>query len=167
MLRKFLPLRAPMAILASVLLATSVATIGVSLGAASPAFASVTVCLTNAPGQCADVKDAHDVAGNPIWLWHNGNDYHWLEVTHQCGIGKTCFFLEDARAPGLCLTAVGTNGTRTKLENCSDAGSWFNEGGNRLGNGFYGASGSLMTNGSANGYYLSAAFTGTWHQWNF
>jgi hypothetical protein len=52
-----------------------------------------------------------------------------------------------------------------KLEHCNDSGSWYNEGANKLGNGFYGANGNLIANGSASKDYLYASRTGNWHQW--
>ena len=136
---------------------------------AVPASAAtgVTVCLTNAPSQCADVKDSADTSGTRIWLYSrsDANDYHWIEVSTGCVAGSSCFYLEDAQNTSLCLSATGTNGAQIQLRNCNETGAWYDEGGNELGNGFYGAAATLITNGSASKDYLFGSRTGNWHQW--
>lgn len=164
---KFLALRTHIAAFSGIILTIGILTAGVTLGTASPAFASVTVCLTNASTQCADVKDSSNTAGTRIWLYHSGNDDHWLVVQSQCDeIGLACFFIEDAVKPGLCMAATAGMGGEVKLEKCNDSGAWYNEGGNVLGNGFFGANGNLIANGSASKDFLYANRTGNWRQWN-
>jgi hypothetical protein len=131
------------------------------------AAVTVTVCLKNASTQCADVKDSNNTSGTRIWLYpkSGANDYHWLYVGDPSCNPGACFYLKDAQKSALCLTATGANGARVELENCGEAGSWYNEGGNEQGNAFYGANATLITNASTTEYYLYANRTGAWRQW--
>ncbi|HEY1616562.1 MAG TPA: hypothetical protein VGG25_03040 [Streptosporangiaceae bacterium] len=173
-MRKNLTFRAQALAISGALLTVFALGAGPALGtanaAASPAISTITVCLTNASTQCADVKDDSNTAGTRIWLYDksDANSYKWVEASDSgCDAGVACFYLEDAQNTNLCLTATGTDGAEVKLENCNDAGSWYNEGANELGNGAYGANATLITNGSANEDYLYASRTGNWHQWNW
>jgi hypothetical protein len=150
-------------------LAAGMLTTGLAAATASPASAAseITVCLKNAPKWCADVRNNSNTAGTRIWLWSNGSDDKWIETTNVSCVAGVCFNLEDAQNTSLCLTATGTNGAEIKLEKCNNAGSWYNEGGNMLGNGFYGANGSLIANAAGQGDYLYSSRTGAWHQWSW
>lgn len=169
-LRISLGIQRKILVLPAAVLAAGALTTGLGVASASPASAvtKVTVCLTNASTQCADVKDSSDTAGTRIWLYakSGAKDDKWIEASNpSCGAGVTCFYLEDAQNTSLCLAATGTNGAEVKLEHCNDSGSWYNEGANELGNGAYGAAGNLIANGSATKDYLYASRTGNWHQW--
>lgn len=113
------------------------------------------------------MKDSVDTSGTRIWLYSRSgaNDYHWIQVFTSCVAGSSCFYLEDAQNPSLCLAATGADGAQPQLRSCNQAGAWYNEGGNELGNGFYGAAATLITNGSASKDYLFGNRTGNWHQW--
>lgn len=160
-----------MLVLSSSVLAAGTLATGLALGTAAPASAAVqvTVCLTNASTQCADVRDSSDTAGTRVWLYakSGAKDDKWIEVSDaNCAVGLTsCFYLEDAQNTSLCLAATGTGGAEIQLVRCNDTGAWYNEGGNVLGNGFYGANANLIANGSATKDYLFAKRTGNWHQW--
>jgi hypothetical protein len=135
-----------------------------------PAVGStITVCLHNSrlTGWCADVYNNHNTAGTRIWLWHNGSDDKWVVAATQCALtGMICFALEDAQSRGLCLTATGTGGAPIELERCNDRGTWYNQGGNELGNGFYGAAGDLDAQAAGQGQYLYAYRNGNYLTWN-
>lgn len=180
--RKRPTLRAQMLIFSNIALVAGALTVGLATGpagavtASSPAAASSTikidstgVCLTNAPTQCADVKNDNNTAGTRIWLYpkSQGKSNQWILVSNpNCGAGAACNYFQDAANTNLCMTAMGTGGANVELQNCDDAGSWYNEGGNLLGNGAFGERGNLEANSSATGYYLYANEAGNWHQWN-
>lgn len=154
----------------TVLALASPASAGTSSQTASRRAVTVTVCLKNASTQCADVMDSHNTSGTRIWLYpkSRAKDYHWDYVSNpNCTAGVVCFYLKDAQATSLCLAATGTNGARVELRKCGDNGSWYNEGGNELGNGFYGANATLITNSDKTGYFLYANRTGNWRQWTY
>ena len=76
---------------------------------------------------------------------------------------------EDAQKPTLCLSATGAFGAHIALETCGDKGSWYNQGGGLLGNGWYGESGDMDTQGVGSGYYLYAVDSldgGKYLTWN-
>jgi hypothetical protein len=165
-----------MLIFSAMALTAGIATTGPSVGSASAAVTAPatptprTVCLTNASTQCADVKDSNDTAGTRVWLYDKSqaNDDKWIEVANpSCFIGAGCIYFEDAQNTSLCMSATGTGGAYVELENCEDRGSWYNEGSNILGNGFYGAAGNLGANGSASKDYVRALNNAAWHQWNW
>jgi hypothetical protein len=160
-----------MLVLSSTVLAAGTLATGLALGTAAPASAAVqvTVCLTNASTQCADVRDSSNTVGTRIWLYakSGAKDDKWIEAPDAgCAVAVACFYLEDAQNTSLCLATTGTGGAEIKLERCNDSGAWYNEGSNKLGNGFYGANATLITNGSATKDYLYANRTGNWHQWS-
>ena len=132
-------------ILAAAALAAATTCGGLALAPSASAATGVLVCLHNHPTACATVHNDRNVSGNPVVLYsQGGTDGRWIPVSHDCTLtGVTCFYLEDAQSPGLCLDATGTNGSPIQLKPCSDSGSWYNQGGYRLGNGWYGASGDL------------------------
>jgi hypothetical protein len=120
--------------------------IGVTVAAPSASAApGVLICLHDHPTACATVHNDNNVSGNAVVLYsQGGTDGRWITRSHDCTLtGITCFYIEDAQAPTLCLTATGTNGSPIQLKPCSDSGSWYNQGGFHLGNGVYGASGDL------------------------
>jgi hypothetical protein len=103
-------------VVASVLLACGLLA-GIGVAAAGPASAlpEISICLTNAPTYCADVKDANNTPGASIWLWRTSdgaNDYKWLEWQVPCTDSiciceaSSCLEFQDAQDPGQCL---GTN----------------------------------------------------------
>ena len=101
---------------------------GVSVVTADPASADpvVTICLTNAPSFCADVKNSVNTSGQPIWLYRpqdGAKDYHWIEVSVPCGDTvclcpvSNCVEFEDAQNINLCLAASPT-GSSVELIGC-------------------------------------------------
>jgi hypothetical protein len=121
--------------------------IGLAVATAPSASAAtgVLICLHDHPTACATVYNDRNVSGNAVVLYsQGGTDGRWIPVVHLCSrIGLTCFNLEDAQAPGLCLTATGAYGAPIQLKTCGDSGSWYNQGNYQLGNGWYGESGDL------------------------
>jgi hypothetical protein len=120
--------------------------VGINVAAPGASAASgVLICLHDHPTACATVHNNRNVSGNPVVLYsQGGTDGRWIAQSHTCTrIGLTCFYIKDAQAPSLCLTATGAYGAAIELLNCSDAGSWYNQGGYHLGNGWYGESGDL------------------------
>lgn len=117
----------------------------VAMAPSASAVTGVLICLHNHPTACATVKNDNNVSGNPVVLYsQGGTDGRWIPISHLCSrIALTCFKLEDAQAPGLCLTATGAYGAPIQLKTCSDQGSWYNQGAYELGNGWYGESGDL------------------------
>jgi hypothetical protein len=131
---------------------------------------TVTVCSRHNTAYCADVKGNSNTKGTAIWLQHNGADDKWIMVTMSCTrIGLSCVKIEDAQKPTLCLTATGPNGAHIALETCGQQGAWYDQGGGELGNGWYGESGDMDTQGVGSGYYLyavDAAAGGKYLTWN-
>jgi hypothetical protein len=120
--------------------------IGIAAAAPSASAASgVLICLHDHPTACATVHNNRNVAGNAVVLYsQGGTDGRWITRSHLCSrIGQTCFYIEDAQAPTLCLTATGAYGSPIQLKRCGDTGSWYNQGAYHLGNGWYGESGDL------------------------
>jgi len=163
-------LRRPVSLAVSLLMAAGLLTASLTVVPAAPASAqaTITICLTYASGYCADVKDSDNVAGQPIWLYHPGNDYHWLLVTGvTCVAGTNCYQFEDAQKPTLCLST--TVGRSIVLGTCNGGtGSWYPEGGGYYGNGGYGATYTLMVHTDTDGALLTALPSGTvgyWKRW--
>ena len=120
--------------------------IGMTVAAPSASAASgVLICLQNHPTACATVHNDDNVAGDAVVLYsQGGSDGRWIIRGHTCTrIGVECFYIEDAEAPTLCLTATGAYGSPIQLKGCGDSGSWYDQGSYTLGNGWYGASGDL------------------------
>jgi hypothetical protein len=121
--------------------------IGLAVAAAPGASAAtgVLICLHDHPTACATVHNDDNVSGDAVVLYsEGGRDGRWIVVSHQCSrIGGTCYSLEDAQNPGLCMTATGAYGAPIQLKSCGDSGSWYNQGNYHLGNGWYGESGDL------------------------
>lgn len=162
---------------------------GVSLATAGPASAApvVTVCLTNAPGYCADVKDSKNVSGQPVWLYRasdGAKDYHWIEVVPPCSDldclcpMTNCIMFEDAQNPGLCM-GLSSNLYGVSLMNCHLAdgtggtarAAWVQLG-NNLENFFLATQHDLSVNGPLySGRYLYVAphvspGGNVWQQWS-
>jgi hypothetical protein len=150
--------------------ATSARPVAARAVAAPAAPTPRTVCLKNAPSQCADVKDSSNTIGTRVWLYakSGAKDDLWLEIPYDCVIaGNNCFQLQDAQDPRLCMAADGAHGAEVTLQACEDDGSWYNQGGNKLGNGAYGQAGDLAANGSATKDYVYANNGATWLQWTW
>jgi hypothetical protein len=162
---------------------------GVSVGTANPAFAApvVTVCLTNSPSFCADVKDSNNVSGQPVWLYRpidGAKDYHWYEVPTPCNDNfclcpvSNCLEFEDVQNPNLCM-ALSSNLYGVSLINCHLAdgtggtarAAWIQIG-NNLENYFLLTSHDLSVNGPLySGRYLYVAphvnpGGNVWQQWS-
>jgi len=172
-IRRRLSLRAPISLFSSLLLASGVLTTGIILGTAGPAsaFPQVTIYLTNSTSYCADVKDSRNVSGQPIWLYKcsQAGDYHFYEVGGiNCVAGSNCYNFEDVQNTSLCLSA--TSGRTVALGTCNAGlSAWYRQGGNHMGNGFYGASGDLtvyspLSNGDL--LYAAGSSSGAWQQWS-
>jgi hypothetical protein len=131
---------------------------------------TVTVCSHANTAYCADVRGNSNTAGTAIWLQHNGADDKWIMVTRLCSrVGIYCVAIEDAQKPTLCLSDTGTAGSHIALETCGDKGSWYNQGGYILGNGWYGEAGDMDTQAVGNGYFLYGADSldgGKYLTWN-
>jgi hypothetical protein len=120
-------------LLAAAALAASSVLAGATVSAAAPASAQpqVTICLTNAPQFCADVKDSVNQLSQPIWLWRpvdGAHDYHWVRGTVNCsgGQGGLCTIFKDAQDQSLCLEGPGVTGHGVFLGNCGAPESqWF------------------------------------------
>lgn len=121
--------------------------VGLAVAAAPGASAAtgVLICLHDHPTACATVKNDDNVSGDPVVLYsEGGTDGRWIVVSHLCSrTAVSCFKVEDAQNPGLCMTATGAYGAAIKLGSCGDSGSWYDQGNYQLGNGWYGESGDL------------------------
>lgn len=162
----------------------------VNVGTAGPASAQpdITLCLTNAPTFCADVKNANNTSGASILLYRpqdGAKDYHWLAVPINCTDAYClcptvdCVAFEDAQNPNLCL-GVAQSLRAVVLVGCeilNDQGgtqraAWYYLGGNNWANRDMGAQGLLTVNGPlADGRYLFPAphvnpGGATWQQWS-
>jgi hypothetical protein len=162
---------------------------GIGVVTARPASAApvVTVCLTNAPGFCADVKNSVNTSGQPIWLYRpqdGAKDYHWFEVPVPCTVftclcdNADCISFEDVQNPTLCLAASPT-GSGVQLINCHIAdgmggtarAAWIHIG-NNLENFFLATNHDLSVTGPLfSGRYLYVAQHvspggNVWQQWS-
>jgi len=121
--RKPRSMRALLTLVLAPVLTCGVLTASLVAGPASPASAlpKITICLTNSPSFCVDVKDSRDVNGQPVWLYSasGAKDDHWLEAQVTClgpagcdpkCVITSCIAFEDAQNPSLCLAASASQG---------------------------------------------------------
>ena len=165
-----------------------VAAVNVGTAGSASAQPDITLCLTNAPTFCADVKNANNTSGASILLYRpqdGAKDYHWLAVPINCTDAYClcptvdCVAFEDAQNPNLCL-GVAQSLRAVVLVGCeilNDQGgtqraAWYYLGGNNWANRDMGAQGLLTVNGPlADGRYLFPAphvnpGGATWQQWS-
>lgn len=162
--------RRPKSILIVAALALMITCVMLGSGASkthqAKAATTVKVCLLNYSSECANVYNNAKTANSRINIWQNGGSDLWEIVPTSCVAGSACFYIKDAQNTALCMTATGTNGAVLELKNCAEAGSWYNEGDNIVGNGYYGQAGNMITNGNVSGDFLYAKQTGPWIRWS-
>jgi hypothetical protein len=182
--------RYPLILLVISFLAVSGLVAAVNVGIAGPASAdpNITLCLTNAPAFCADVKDSNNTSGTPIWLYRpkdGAKDYHWVVEPLDCTDAtclcpeEDCVEFEDAQNTNLCL-AVTAGNTGISLIGCELAheqggtgrAAWYSLGGNNWANQSLGVNGLLTVSGPlADGRYLYPGHHvspggNVWQQWS-
>jgi hypothetical protein len=83
------------------------ATAPAAAAAVRPDVPVVTICLTYARSFCADVKNARNVSGQPIWLFKasGAKDYHFYDVNVNCPLTGVpgCAEFVDVKNTALCI----------------------------------------------------------------